>query len=69
VSIIWSAELPSWRGELCVLATAQVMLVEDKVTRELYAMKVLKKDFVIENDELSRSVSCTRLVVRRFPLP
>jgi len=45
------------------------MLVEDKVTRELYAMKVLKKDFVIENDELSRSVSCTRLVVRRFPLP
>lgn len=35
------------------------MLVEDKGTRELYAMKVLKKDFVIENDELSRCGRCT----------
>jgi hypothetical protein len=28
------------------------MLVELKRTKELFALKVLKKDFIIENDEL-----------------
>eukprot|EP00835_Amoeboradix_gromovi_P006149 NODE_672_length_5352_cov_0.334856.p1 type:complete len:783 gc:universal NODE_672_length_5352_cov_0.334856:4896-2548(-) len=30
----------------------KVMLSEEKATKKLYAIKVLKKDFVIENDEL-----------------
>lgn len=30
----------------------KVMLVEEKATRNLYAIKVLKKEFVIENDEV-----------------
>jgi hypothetical protein len=28
------------------------MLVELKRTKELFALKVLKKDFIVENDEL-----------------
>ena len=28
------------------------MLVELKSTKELFAMKVLKKDFIVENDEV-----------------
>jgi len=31
----------------------QVMLVEEKSTKNVYAIKVLKKDFIIENDEVS----------------
>ena len=34
----------------------KVMLSEDKVTRQLYAIKVLKKEFIIENDEIERFV-------------
>ena len=28
------------------------MLAEEKATKQLYAIKVLKKDFIIENDEI-----------------
>lgn len=30
------------------------MLAEEKQTKNLYAIKVLKKDFIIENDEVER---------------
>ncbi|CAJ0746602.1 22830_t:CDS:2, partial [Entrophospora sp. SA101] len=29
----------------------KVMLAEEKTTKKLYAIKVLKKEFIIENDE------------------
>jgi hypothetical protein len=32
----------------------QVLLAEERATGALYAVKILRKDFVIENDELSR---------------
>jgi Protein kinase domain/Phorbol esters/diacylglycerol binding domain (C1 domain) len=34
----------------------KVMLAEEKTTRNLYAIKVLKKEFIIDNDEVERSV-------------
>lgn len=30
------------------------MLAEEKYTKQLYAIKVLKKEFIIENDEVER---------------
>lgn len=35
----------------------KVMLAEEKRSGQLWAIKVLKKDFIIENDEVERSVS------------
>jgi novel protein kinase C epsilon type len=32
----------------------KVMLAEEKKTNGLYAIKVLKKEFIIENDEVER---------------
>lgn len=32
----------------------QVMLAEEKTSSELYAIKVLKKRFIIDNDEVER---------------
>ena len=32
----------------------KVMLAEEKVSSSLYAIKVLKKEFIIENDEVER---------------
>jgi serine/threonine protein kinase len=32
----------------------KVMLSEHKQTKKLYAIKVLKKEFIIENDEMER---------------
>jgi len=32
----------------------KVMLAEEKSTTQLYAIKVLKKEFIIENDEVER---------------
>jgi serine/threonine protein kinase len=32
----------------------KVMLAEEKVSSSLYAVKVLKKEFIIENDEVER---------------
>lgn len=32
----------------------KVMLAEEKVSTSLYAIKVLKKEFIIENDEVER---------------
>ena len=34
----------------------KVMLAEEKASAKLYAIKVLKKDFIIENDEIERYV-------------
>jgi serine/threonine protein kinase len=34
----------------------KVMLAEEKRSRSLYAIKVLKKEFIIENDEVERYV-------------
>lgn len=34
----------------------KVMLAEEKKTNNLYAIKVLKKEFIIDNDEVERSV-------------
>lgn len=42
------------------------MLAEEKVTRQLLAIKILKKDFIIENDEVERYVSlcnCWRYIL------
>ena len=39
-----------------------MLLVEEKRTGALFAMKVLKKEFVIENDELSRWASGPEIV-------
>jgi serine/threonine protein kinase len=36
----------------------KVMLAEEKKTNQLYAIKVLKKEFIIENDEVERSPLC-----------
>jgi novel protein kinase C epsilon type len=35
----------------------KVMLAEEKQTNSLYAIKVLKKEFIIDNDEVERCVS------------
>ena len=32
----------------------KVMLAEEKLTNKLYAIKVLKKEFIIDNDEVER---------------
>lgn len=40
------------------------MLAEEKRSNRLWAIKVLKKEFIIENDEIERYVMS--LVVRRF---
>ena len=37
------------------------MLAEEKTTSSLYAIKVLKKEFIIDNDEVERSVISTIL--------
>jgi len=34
----------------------KVMLAEEKQTNNLYAIKVLKKEFIIDNDEVERYV-------------
>jgi serine/threonine protein kinase len=34
----------------------KVMLAEEKTTSSLYAIKVLKKEFIIDNDEVERCV-------------
>ena len=34
----------------------KVMLAEEKTTSNLYAIKVLKKEFIIDNDEMERFV-------------
>ena len=34
----------------------KVMLAEEKLSNKLYAIKVLKKEFIIDNDEVERSV-------------
>jgi len=40
----------------------KVMLAEEKKTNGLYAIKVLKKEFIIDNDEVERQVVyCTHL--------
>lgn len=39
----------------------KVMLAEEKTTSSLYAIKVLKKEFIIDNDEVERSVISTIL--------
>jgi hypothetical protein len=36
----------------------KVMLAEEKTTSNLYAIKVLKKEFIIDNDEVERCVRC-----------
>lgn len=38
----------------------KVMLAEEKRSRSLYAIKVLKKEFIIENDEVERCVTVLR---------
>lgn len=39
------------------------MLAEEKRTSQLYAIKVLKKEFIIENDEVER---CLHLLASLF---
>ena len=34
---------------------AEVMLAENKATKELYALKIQKKDLLVENDEVGRA--------------
>jgi novel protein kinase C epsilon type len=47
------------------------MLAEEKSTRNLFAIKVLKKDFIIENDEVESTRSEKRVFIianrERFP--
>lgn len=38
----------------------KVMLAEEKKTSNLYAIKVLKKEFIIDNDEVERYVPFDR---------
>ncbi|KAJ3112164.1 Serine/threonine kinase [Physocladia obscura] len=49
----------------------KVMLAEEKITKKYYAIKVLKKDFVIENDEAESTRSEKRVFLtanlERFP--
>jgi hypothetical protein len=40
------------------------MLAEEKYTKQLYAIKVLKKEFIIENDEVERYYSIYILFLR-----
>jgi serine/threonine protein kinase len=49
----------------------KVMLAEEKQTNSLYAIKVLKKEFIIDNDEVERCVSLVSgliglLMIMRF---
>lgn len=46
----------------------KVMLAEEKRSRSLYAIKVLKKEFIIENDEVERLVIASRFATRRWKL-
>lgn len=41
----------------------KVMLAEEKSTTQLYAIKVLKKEFIIDNDEVERY---DQLALRKF---
>lgn len=41
----------------------KVMLAEEKTTASLYAIKVLKKEFIIDNDEVER---CGKFPVRKL---
>lgn len=41
----------------------KVMLAEEKKTNGLYAIKVLKKEFIIDNDEVERYRAFTSIVV------
>lgn len=45
----------------------KVMLAEEKKTSGLYAIKVLKKEFIIDNDEVERYVRKYQFIfVREF---
>jgi serine/threonine protein kinase len=41
----------------------KVMLAEDKLTKRLYAIKVLKKEFILQNDEIESTRSEKRVFV------
>lgn len=40
----------------------KVMLAEEKLTNKLYAIKVLKKEFIIDNDEVERYSVLFRII-------
>lgn len=42
----------------------KVMLAEEKKTNGLYAIKVLKKEFIIDNDEVERSAYASTIACK-----